>query len=149
VTLVERSERPSEVGAALALQANGMAVLERLGLLGRVTAESARIDRMDIRTSTGRLLLSSVIPHFGGGLDHALAVRRTVLHSLLLDAATSSDRVETRFGCKVVRTDADGSVTLDRSSQGAAPATLRADLVVGADGAGSAVRGTGGFVSRV
>src|SRR4029453_9658014 len=149
VTLVERSERPSEVGAALALQANGMAVLDRLGLLGRVAAESARIDRMDIRTSTGRLLLSSAMPDFGEGLDHALAVRRMVLHRLLLDAATSSDGVETRFGCKVVRADADGSVTLDRSSQGAAPVTLRADLVVGADGAGSAVRGTGGFVSRV
>jgi 2-polyprenyl-6-methoxyphenol hydroxylase-like FAD-dependent oxidoreductase len=33
VTLVERAERPAEVGAALALQANGMAVLGRLGLL--------------------------------------------------------------------------------------------------------------------
>jgi 2-polyprenyl-6-methoxyphenol hydroxylase-like FAD-dependent oxidoreductase len=130
VTLVERSERPSEVGAALALQANGMAVLDRLGLLGRVAAASARIDRMDIRTSTGRLLLSSAMPDFGEGLDHALAVRRTVLHRLLLDAATSSDGVETRFGCMVVRADADGSV-------------------VGADGAGSAVRDTGGFVSRV
>jgi 2-polyprenyl-6-methoxyphenol hydroxylase-like FAD-dependent oxidoreductase len=149
VTLVERSERASEVGAALALQANGMAVLDRLGLLGRVAAESSRIDRMDIRTTTGRLLLSSAMPDFGGGLDHALAVRRTVLHRLLLDAATSSDGVETRFGCKVVRADADGSVTLDCSSQGVAPVILRADLVVGADGAGSAVRGTGGFVSRV
>jgi 2-polyprenyl-6-methoxyphenol hydroxylase-like FAD-dependent oxidoreductase len=39
---VERSERPSEVGAALALQANGMAVLDRLGLLGQVAAESVR-----------------------------------------------------------------------------------------------------------
>jgi 2-polyprenyl-6-methoxyphenol hydroxylase-like FAD-dependent oxidoreductase len=104
---------------------------------------------MDIRTSTGRLLLSSAMPDFGEGLDHALAVRRTVLHRLLLDAATSSDGVETRFGCMVVRADADGSVMLDRSSQGAAPVTLRADLVVGADGAGSAVRDTGGFVSRV
>ena len=149
VTLVERSERPSEVGAALALQANGMAVLDRLGLLGRVAAESARIDRMDIRTVTGRLLLSSAMPDFGGGLDHALAVPRTVLHRLLLEAAMSSDGVETRFGCRVVRADADGSVTLDGSSQRAAPVTLRAGLVVGADGAGSAVRGTGGFVSRV
>jgi 2-polyprenyl-6-methoxyphenol hydroxylase-like FAD-dependent oxidoreductase len=149
VTLVERSERPSEVGAALALQANGMAVLDRLGLLGRVAAESARIDRLDIRTTTGRLLVSAAMPDFGEGLDHALAVRRTVLHRLLLDAAMSSHGVETRFGYTVVHADADGSVTLNRSSQTAAPVTLRADLVVGADGAGSAVRGTGGFVSRV
>ena len=148
VTLVERSERPSEVGAALALQANGMSVLDRLGLLGRVAAESSRIDRFDIRTTTGRLLLSSAMPDFGGGLDHALAVRRTVLHRLLLEAAMSSHGVETYFGCTVISADADGSLTLNRSSQSGAPVTLRADLVVGADGAGSTVRGTGGFVSR-
>ena len=33
VTLVERAERPAEVGAALALQPNGMAILDCLGLL--------------------------------------------------------------------------------------------------------------------
>jgi 2-polyprenyl-6-methoxyphenol hydroxylase-like FAD-dependent oxidoreductase len=52
VTLVERAERPSEVGAALALQPNGMAVLDRLGLLSTVEAASARIDRMEIRSVT-------------------------------------------------------------------------------------------------
>jgi 2-polyprenyl-6-methoxyphenol hydroxylase-like FAD-dependent oxidoreductase len=81
---------------------------------------------MDIRTTTGRLLLSSAMPDFGGGLDHALAVPRTVLHRLLLEAAMSSDGVETRLGCRLVRADADGSVTLDGSSQRAAPVTLRA-----------------------
>jgi salicylate hydroxylase len=39
VTLVERAQRPSEVGAALALQPNGMAVLDRLGLLPGVPRE--------------------------------------------------------------------------------------------------------------
>ena len=47
------AERPSEVGPALALQANGMAVLDRLGLLSAVEAVSARIGRMDIRSVTG------------------------------------------------------------------------------------------------
>ena len=73
VTLVERAERPSEVGAALALQPNGMAVLDRLGLLPAVEAVSARIDRMDIRSVTGRRLLAAGMPDLGGGLDHAIA----------------------------------------------------------------------------
>ena len=59
VTLVERAERPSEVGAALALQPNGMAVLDSLGLLSAVEAVGARIDRMDIRSVTGRRLLTA------------------------------------------------------------------------------------------
>ena len=84
VTLVERAERPSEVGAALALQPNGMAVLERLGLLSAVEAVGARIDKMDIRSVTGRRLLTAGMPDLGAGLDEAIAIRRTDLHRLLL-----------------------------------------------------------------
>src|SRR4029450_10265156 len=73
-TLVERAEPPSEVGAALALQPNGMAVLDLLGLLPAVQAVGARIDRMDIRSVTGRRLLTAEMPDLGGGLDHAIAV---------------------------------------------------------------------------
>src|SRR5512132_4147564 len=76
VTLVERAERPSEVGAALALQPNGIAVLDRLGLLPAVEAVSGRIDRVDIRSVTGRRLLTARMPDLGAGLDHAIAVRR-------------------------------------------------------------------------
>jgi 2-polyprenyl-6-methoxyphenol hydroxylase-like FAD-dependent oxidoreductase len=59
VTLVERLERPAEVGAALALQANGMVVLDRLGLLGTVQASGARIERMDMRNVSSRRLLTA------------------------------------------------------------------------------------------
>ena len=99
VTLVERAKQPSEVGAALALQPGGMAVLGSLGLLPAVEAVSARIDRMDIRSVTGRRLLSVGMPDLGGGLDHAIAVRRTDLHRLLLDAVASVASVDRRFGC--------------------------------------------------
>ena len=87
VTIVERAERPAEVGAALALQPNGMAVLA-LGLLPGLVAVGGRIDRMDIRNGSGRVLLTTQMPDFGGGLDHAIAVRRTDLHQLMLTAVT-------------------------------------------------------------
>ena len=98
VTLVERAERPSEVGAALALQPNGMAVLERLGLLPAVKAVSARIDRMDIRSVTGRRLLTAGMPDLGSGLDHAIAVRRTELHRILLEAVAGVASIDPRLG---------------------------------------------------
>src|SRR5918993_2024483 len=79
VTLVERADRPAEVGAALALQANGMAVLARLGLLPSVEKVGSRIDRAEIRNAGGRVLLTAKMPDFGGGLDHLVAVRRTEL----------------------------------------------------------------------
>ena len=152
VTLVERAERPSEVGAALALQSNGMAVLGSLGLLPAVEAVSARIDRMDIRGVTGRRLLSVRMPDLGGGLDHAIAVRRTDLHRLLLDAVAGVASVDRRFGCAAVSADPDGAVRLSSTAEnGADPGSMsvRADVVVGADGVNSAVRSTGGFESRV
>ena len=150
VTLVERAQRPSEVGAALALQPNGMAVLDRLGLLPAVKVVSARIDRMDIRSVTGRRLLTAGMPDLGGGLDHAIAVRRTELHLVLLEAVAAVASVDTRFGCAAVSADPSGAVRITSTAQhGPGSMSLRADVVVGADGVNSAVRSTGGFESRV
>jgi 2-polyprenyl-6-methoxyphenol hydroxylase-like FAD-dependent oxidoreductase len=152
VTLVERAERPSEVGAALALQPNGMAVLDRLGLLPVVEAVGARIDRMDIRSVTGRRLLTAGMPDLGGGLDHAVVVRRTDLHRLLLEAVGGVASVVTRFGCVVVSADPSGAVRIastTENGQDFGVDELRADVVVGADGVSSAVRSSGGFQSRV
>lgn len=151
-TLVERAERPSEVGAALALQPSGMAVLERLGLLPAVIAASTRIDRMNIRSANGRMLMSAGMPDLGSGLDHAIAVRRTDLHQLLLQAVTDAPSVHTRFGCAVVSADPSGVARMTSAphdGRDAATTSLKADLIVGADGVGSAVRSTGGFHSRV
>lgn len=150
VTLVERAEHPAEVGAALALQANGMAVLARLGLLGDVAAAGARIDRIDIRNAAGAVLLTATMPDFGPGLDHALAVRRTRLHRVLLEAVAREGSVRTRFGSTVTSADPRGTVVVRSDEKdGSASTTLRADLVVGADGVHSAVRSTGGFRSRL
>jgi 2-polyprenyl-6-methoxyphenol hydroxylase-like FAD-dependent oxidoreductase len=151
VTLVERAQRPSEVGAALALQPNGMAVLDRLGLLPAVKVVSAQIDRMDIRSVTGRRLLTAGMPDLGGGLDHAIAVRRTDLHLVLLEAVAAVASVDTRFGWAAVNADPSGAVRITPTAKNGhlGSMSLRSDVIVGADGVNSAVRGTGGFESRV
>jgi 2-polyprenyl-6-methoxyphenol hydroxylase-like FAD-dependent oxidoreductase len=152
VTLVERAERPSEVGAALALQPNGMAVLGRLGLLSPVEVVSARIDRINIRSVTGRRLLTAGMPDLGGGLDHAIAVCRADLHRLLLQAVAGVASIDKRFGWTAVSADPSGAVRIRASAlngRDLGSTSLQADLIVGADGVNSAVRSTGGFVSRV
>jgi 2-polyprenyl-6-methoxyphenol hydroxylase-like FAD-dependent oxidoreductase len=135
VTLVERAERPHEVGAALALQPNGMAVLDGLGLLlSAVEATRARIERMDIRSVTGRRLLTATMPDLGGGLDHAIAVRRTVLHRLLLEAVAGVASIDTRFGWTVVSADPSGAVTITSAAESGpdlGSTSLRADVIVG------------------
>ncbi len=152
VTLLERREQPTEVGAALALQANGLAVLDELGVRSGVERIGSRIDRMWIRNAAGTPLLTAVVPDFGDGLDHAMAVRRTRLHQLLLDAVLAEGSIETRFGCTLLRAEPTGELVVHTSSDGGGPhgtAHLRVDLVVGADGANSAVRSTGGFPTRI
>jgi 2-polyprenyl-6-methoxyphenol hydroxylase-like FAD-dependent oxidoreductase len=107
---------------------------------------------MDIRSVTGRRLLTAEMPDLGGGLDHAIAIRRTDLHRLLLEAVAGVASIDTRFGCAAVSADPSGAVTITsaaESGQDLGLDELRADLVVGADGVNSAVRSTGGFVSRI
>jgi hypothetical protein len=134
VTLVERAERPAEVGAALALQPDGMAVLDRLGLLPAVETVSARIDRIDIRSASGRRLLAAGMPDLGTGLDHAIAVRRTDLHRLLLEAVGGVATIERRFGWAALSADPSGAVRIASNHEND-PAvgctTLRADVIVG------------------
>ena len=68
ITLVERAERPREVGAAFGFTG------ERHGGVGPsravstdVVAASTRIDRLDIRSASGRMLMSAVMPDLGAG----------------------------------------------------------------------------------
>ncbi len=152
VTLVERSEQPAEVGAALALQANGMAVLSRLGLLSAVERVGSRIDQARICNVGGTPLVATKMPDFGEGLDHAIVVRRTHLHELLMDAADGEGSIRKLFGCAAVSADPTGALVVrsgPNDSEASGTMTLRADLVVGADGVNSAVRSANGFSCKV
>jgi 2-polyprenyl-6-methoxyphenol hydroxylase-like FAD-dependent oxidoreductase len=107
---------------------------------------------MDIRSVTGRRLLTAGMPDLGGGLDHAIAVRRTDLHRLLLEAVAGVASVDTRFGWAAVSADPSGVVRIASTAENGpdfGSISLQADVLVGADGVNSAVRSTGGFVSRV
>ena len=60
--------------------------------------------------------------------------------------------IDTRFGCAAVSADPSGAVTITSTAESGpdlGSTSLRADVIVGADGVNSAVRSTGGFESRV
>jgi 2-polyprenyl-6-methoxyphenol hydroxylase-like FAD-dependent oxidoreductase len=92
------------------------------------------------------------MPDLGGGLDHAIAVHRTDLHRLLLEAVAGRASVDTRFEWAAVSADPSGAVRITSTAANGPDfrsMSLQADVIVGADWANSAVRSTGGFVSRV
>lgn len=146
VTLLERVDAPAAVGAGILLQPNGLAVLTALGLGEALAGAGYRPRASALRTAGGAKIADLAPPDTGRPWEHLLALRRSRLHEILIDAVAGQSRIVTRFGADVTATRADGTVELrwrDRTS------TLTADLVVGADGVGSAVRRSQGFGARV
>ena len=146
VTLYERVAEPRAVGAGILMQPNGLAVLYGLGLREALRRRAVESRRVNLADGTGRVLLASTVPDFGGGYDHVLVVRRSHLHEVLLDAVAAHPGITCRFRCEVVAARVDGAVAC-RSDGG--EATLGADLVVGADGLHSRVRECGRFGARL
>ena len=146
VTLLERVDAPAAVGAGILLQPNGLAVLTALGLGEALAGAGYRPRASALRTVGGAKIADLAPPDTGRPWEHLLALRRSRLHEILIDAVAGQSGIVTRFGAGVTATRADGTVELrwrDRTS------TLTADLVVGADGVGSAVRRSQGFGARV
>jgi 2-polyprenyl-6-methoxyphenol hydroxylase-like FAD-dependent oxidoreductase len=145
VTVLERVDDPGDLGAGILLQPNGLAVLMALGL-GDALEQAGHVPRRPaLRDDRGAVVAELSPPDSGDPWDRLLAMRRSRLHGILLAAVAGRSTIATRFGAQVSTADADGTVELrwrDRIS------TITADLVVGADGVGSAVRSSGSFGAR-
>ncbi len=142
VTLLEKVESSAPVGAGLLLQPNGLAVLTGLGLGAQLERSGHALDHITLRRADGRTIATSTVPTHAAGLDHVLVIRRSALHTILLQAVADAPGVELRFGTEVRQASADGSVTVE-SADGTEH--LSADLVVAADGVTSTVRRHGSF----
>ena len=117
------------------LQPNGLAVLEGLGLADALRRAGRPMRRMEVRDDDAQILGAARMPDFGGGLDHYVAIHRADLHRTLVDAVLAERRIAPRWGATVLSAHPDGTVQLDGGG-----GFLTGDLVIGADGIGSAVR---------
>jgi 2-polyprenyl-6-methoxyphenol hydroxylase-like FAD-dependent oxidoreductase len=132
VTLFERVEAPTPVGAGLLLQPTGLAVLARLGCLEPVLTRGAPIDRLRGLTPRGRTVLD--LAYRARRADLAgLGVHRGSLFAALWEALAPAG-VEVRTGVEI--------------SALAATPLCDFDLVIVADGARSTLRGAVGPVRR-
>ena len=138
VTLLERSTSLRAVGAGIALQPNGLAVLDALGVVGTVAAHGSWQRGLALHDDRGRALATVTVPAAGAPLDAALVVPRQALHDALADtAAAAGAAVTTGLEVADVVQDADAvTVNVEPGST-----RVRADLLVAADGSRSTVRG--------
>lgn len=161
VTLIERIAHPRAVGAGIALAANGLAVLESIGL-GPALRVARPVLGGRVIDGAGRTLLApsrSMSP----ALVQAHMLRRSTLQGILLDAIAAEPLIDARFGTTLISARPDGVVTVRREDREATTGgetvgeryekpyekqneeQLEADLIVAADGVHSRVRDGGSF----
>ncbi|MFF0488821.1 FAD-dependent monooxygenase [Nocardia sp. NPDC004068] len=127
VTVYERAQRFTEVGAAVFLSGNAVRALDALGLGDAVRAHAVANRPCAVRNSRGRLLFGAHLDDFVGGL---VAIHRADLIALLA-AAVPDDCV--RLGTRVLGADETGRIETDSG-------TTTYDFVVAADGVHSRLR---------
>ncbi|QCD54609.1 FAD-dependent monooxygenase [Streptomyces hawaiiensis] len=137
VTVLERARSLEPVGAAISLAPNSLRALDVIGLGDEIRGLAAWSGDGGLRTPSGRWLSRSsaeaAAERFGGPL-------------VLLHRATLIERLAALLPADAVRTDAAAALADSGGPGRAARVTttdgdLEADLVVGADGVRSAVRG--------
>lgn len=138
VLLVDRATFPSDTVSTHFLHAPGVAALERWGLRDGLAASGCP----PVRTYSfdfGPFTISGS-PRAIDGVDEAYCPRRTVLDSMLVEAAAAAG-VDVRQGFTVEELVVDDATVVGiRGKQaGGAPVEERASVVIGADGRNSMV----------
>ncbi len=142
VALIDRASFPSDTISTHFLWQRGTARLHAWGLLGQLQARGCTPIRQ-ITFDPGPVRICGIGPPVAGAAD-TYCPRRTVLDALLVEAAAASgaDLIE-RFAVRDVLWSDGKAAGVRGQHPGSAASSLRASIVVGADGVHS------GIASRV
>jgi flavin-dependent dehydrogenase len=139
VVLVDQATFPRDTLSSHLFQADALAFLDRLGVIGRLRETGAPfVDRTDLRADDTRLSIE--LPREPGDPGGIASVRRLLLDPLLVEAAQEAG-AEVRTASRVTGLlEERGRMVGVRVSNGPGKETrVGARLVVGADGRGSIV----------
>ena len=141
VEVFEQSPELKPVGAGFLLQPTGLGVMSKLGLREAAVARGARIERLHGVNAADRIVMDMRYA------DHApksfgLGMTRGALFALLHSTCAHLAAIHTRV--RMVRLSEDKRGLVDDAGNEFGPF----DLIVAADGAGSALRGACGVARR-
>ncbi len=138
VAVVEQATFPRDTISTHFIHAQALAFLDRLGVMEKIRATGAPlIGHFNARQED--LEYSTQIPQQPGDVGGLASVRRTLLDPILAQAATEAG-AELRMATKVTGLVEDqGRVTGVRVAQNGSETTLKARLVIGADGRNSTI----------
>ncbi|WP_043619156.1 FAD-dependent monooxygenase [Nonomuraea candida] len=135
VDVAELEPAPTALGSGITLQGNALRVLRDLGVWERMSAAGFAFDALGLRAPDGTLLAEIPDARTGGpDLPATLGMNRPELAEILA-AAVRDAGARVRYGLTVQAVSDTGEVTFSDGATG------RFDLVVGADGIRSHVRG--------
>ena len=138
VLAVDRAAFPSDTLSTHQVQVPGVARLSRWGVLDGIIAAGTPATR-ELRFDAGTVVLEGRMPRVDG-VDALYSPRRTLLDSLLVDAARAAGaEVRERFAVDELLFDGDRVTSIRGRARGGGPVTETARLVVGADGRHSLV----------
>ena len=133
--VIERMPEWETSGAGLYLPGNSVRALRKLGLWEELAARANPIVRQRFLDHRGRRLAEIDVRSYWDGVAGCVAIRRAALHEAL---RAGSAEVPLRLGLSATELDDDDQAKRVRFSDGSAGAY---DLVVGADGVHSTIRG--------
>lgn len=121
----------------LALSVRGITALEQVGLAQRVLADAVRMPGRMMHSVEGELTFQ---PYSARPTDAINSVSRGGLNLTLLEAADRHEAVSLHFGHRCERVDLERACATFRDEDLGSTESVGADLLIGADGAWSAVR---------
>ncbi|HRP61856.1 MAG TPA: FAD-dependent monooxygenase [Phycisphaerales bacterium] len=143
VSMYERRSDPRVAGFVggrsinLALSVRGITALREVGLADKVLAQAIPMRGRMMHSMSGELTFQA---YSANAEDAINSVDRGGLNLTLLEAAAAYPNVELHFDCRCVELDLDAPRARFEDATGKAREVC-ADLIIGADGAFSAVRG--------
>jgi kynurenine 3-monooxygenase len=143
IRILERRSDPRSTGSErgrsinLALAARGLLALERAGVLALVRADMVEMHGRRLHNQAGEGPLLPYGQHPGESIH---AISRARLNVALIDAAAALPTVELRFQQRGLDVDPRAGIVRWRAENDLTEHQTGAGLVIGADGAGSALR---------
>lgn len=140
--VLEQAPGPPQGLRGEILQPNGQRVLDRLGLLTKLPVESTRpVRKFHFCRAGGERMCTVDYGELPAPYNHAVVTLPNVAHHAILDAIQAEPSVALWYGTGFTGLVKEGTrVTGLTAKRGGNDVTIRANIVVGADGAFSKVR---------